>query len=135
MQPEAGTLDANELDKALSAAQGGDVAAFVGEAKGLWLWALVWPASAGVLMYDSLTLLDLRDGYQEALASPQDADASSKAAPTARTRAPHCKHEAKRAQRSDKTRHQSVACSSGPTRSAHSAGLHNDKINLSLRVI
>jgi hypothetical protein len=43
-----------------------DCAAFVGEAKGHWLWALVWPAAAGVLMYDALSLLDLRDGYLEA---------------------------------------------------------------------
>jgi hypothetical protein len=44
----------------------GDCAAFVGEAKGCWLWALVWPASAGVVMYDELALADLRDGYLEA---------------------------------------------------------------------
>ena len=39
---------------------------FVGEAKGLWLWALVWPASAGLLLYDSVGFGDLRDGYVEA---------------------------------------------------------------------
>jgi hypothetical protein len=39
-----------------------DRAAFVGEAKGLWLWALVWPETAGVLMYDDVHLTDLRDG-------------------------------------------------------------------------
>jgi hypothetical protein len=38
-----------------------DRAIFVGEAKGLWLWAVVWPAAAGVLMYDAMTLSDLRD--------------------------------------------------------------------------
>lgn len=43
-----------------------DCAVFVGEAKGLWLWSLVWPATAGVLLYDSLELSDLRDGYVEA---------------------------------------------------------------------
>jgi hypothetical protein len=36
-------------------------AVFVGEAKGLWLWALVWPETAGVLMYDGVVLTDLRD--------------------------------------------------------------------------
>lgn len=41
----------------------GDCAAFVGEAKGLWLWVVVRPASAGVLLYDSLVVDDLRDGY------------------------------------------------------------------------
>jgi len=40
---------------------GEDRAVFVGEAKGLWLWAVVWPASAGVLMYDEMSLTDLRD--------------------------------------------------------------------------
>jgi hypothetical protein len=34
---------------------------FVGEAKGLWLWTLIWPESAAVLMYDDLTLCDLRE--------------------------------------------------------------------------
>jgi hypothetical protein len=38
-----------------------DRAVFVGEAKGLWLWAVIWPATAGVLMYDGLSLTDLRD--------------------------------------------------------------------------
>jgi hypothetical protein len=44
----------------------GDCAAFVGEAKGHWLWALVWPAGAGIVMYDAVCLGDLRDGYQAA---------------------------------------------------------------------
>jgi hypothetical protein len=44
----------------------GECAAFVGEAKGDWLWAIVWPAAAGVLMYEELALVDLRDGFVEA---------------------------------------------------------------------
>jgi hypothetical protein len=36
-------------------------ASFVGEAKGLWLWAVVAPASAGVLLYENLVLRDLRE--------------------------------------------------------------------------
>lgn len=43
-----------------------DCAAFVGEAKGQWLWTLIWPATAGVLMYDTISHVDLRDGYLEA---------------------------------------------------------------------
>jgi hypothetical protein len=43
-----------------------DCAVFVGEAKGQWLWAIVWPAAAGVVMYDELTLADQRDGFIEA---------------------------------------------------------------------
>jgi hypothetical protein len=42
-----------------------DRAVFVGEAKGLWLWAIVWPEMAGVLMYDGVTLVDLRDAEVE----------------------------------------------------------------------
>ncbi len=39
-----------------------ECAAFVGEAKGLWLWALLWPAAADVLLLEDLRLCDLRDG-------------------------------------------------------------------------
>lgn len=42
-----------------------DRAIFVGEAKGLWLWVMVWPAAAGVLMYDEVVLADLREGLPE----------------------------------------------------------------------
>ncbi|HVW81811.1 MAG TPA: DUF6758 family protein [Mycobacteriales bacterium] len=40
---------------------GPDLAGFLGESHALWLWVLVWPASAGVLMYDGIHLTDLRD--------------------------------------------------------------------------
>ena len=36
-------------------------AVFVGEGKGLWLWAIMWPETAGVLMYDDVQLIDLRE--------------------------------------------------------------------------
>jgi len=36
-------------------------AAFVGEAMGSWLWLILWPATAGVLLAEHLELLDLRD--------------------------------------------------------------------------
>jgi hypothetical protein len=42
-----------------------DRAVFAGEARGLWLWAIVWPESTGLLMYDELILTDLRDAGQE----------------------------------------------------------------------
>jgi hypothetical protein len=42
-----------------------DRAVFVGEAKGLWLWAVIWPETAGVLMYDDMSLTDLRDGHAD----------------------------------------------------------------------
>jgi hypothetical protein len=38
-----------------------DCAAFLGEAKALWLWAILWPTSAGVLLYEDLVLTDLRE--------------------------------------------------------------------------
>ena len=38
-----------------------DRVAFVGEAKGMWLWAVLWPASAGVLLLEDIGLADARD--------------------------------------------------------------------------
>jgi hypothetical protein len=38
-----------------------DRAVFAGEARGLWVWAIVWPEQTGLLMYDELVLTDLRD--------------------------------------------------------------------------
>jgi hypothetical protein len=63
---DAGTPDAKVLAAAhptalWSVPAAADRAVFVGEAKGLWLWAVIWPAAAGVLMYDGLSLTDLRD--------------------------------------------------------------------------
>lgn len=42
-----------------------DRAAFVGEALGRWLWAVLWPAEAAHLMYDSVVLVNLRDAGAE----------------------------------------------------------------------
>jgi hypothetical protein len=38
-----------------------DRAAFVGEAYGVWLWLVTWPASAAWLLAEDLSLLDLRE--------------------------------------------------------------------------
>lgn len=38
-----------------------DRAAFVGEAAGCWLWLVVWPVTAGVVIYDGIELHDHRD--------------------------------------------------------------------------
>ena len=35
------------------------MAVFVGEAKAAWMWALLWPAAAGVLLLENLGLHDL----------------------------------------------------------------------------
>jgi uncharacterized protein DUF6758 len=40
---------------------GPDRAVYVGEALGNWLWAVLWPAEAGVLMLEQLRLTDLRE--------------------------------------------------------------------------
>jgi hypothetical protein len=42
-------------------AVGADTAAFAGEALANWLWAVLWPSSAGVLMLEQLSLRDLRE--------------------------------------------------------------------------
>ncbi|RFS84880.1 hypothetical protein D0T12_15325 [Actinomadura spongiicola] len=42
-----------------------DRAVHVGEAMGEWLWAVLWPADAGVLMLENQHLLDLREPGME----------------------------------------------------------------------
>jgi hypothetical protein len=46
---------------AMWAAGADDVAAYAGEAFANWLWAVLWPESAGVLMLEDLNLRDLRE--------------------------------------------------------------------------
>ena len=41
--------------------EGGDRSIYVGEAEGCWLWAVAWPMEAGLLLHDSLRLVDVRD--------------------------------------------------------------------------
>jgi hypothetical protein len=41
--------------------------AYVGEAVGRWLWAVAWPAEAGYVLAEHLTLLDLRDELPQTL--------------------------------------------------------------------
>jgi len=43
----------------------GDRAVLVGEAGAVWLWALLWPAAAGVTLLEDLELVDLRDPAHE----------------------------------------------------------------------
>jgi hypothetical protein len=40
-------------------------AAFVGEVMGNWLWLILWPDTAGVLLVEPLELRDLRDPGQD----------------------------------------------------------------------
>ena len=39
-----------------------DRTAFVGEARGVWLWLIAWPAVAELVLLEHLRLLDVRDG-------------------------------------------------------------------------
>lgn len=39
----------------------GDRAVYVGEALGCWLWAVLWPESAGFLLIDDFVLTDVRE--------------------------------------------------------------------------
>jgi hypothetical protein len=39
-------------------------AAFAGEVSGNWLWLVMWPSTAGLLMLEPLELRDLRDPGQ-----------------------------------------------------------------------
>jgi hypothetical protein len=38
-----------------------DRAAYIGEALGQWLWAVLWPETAGLLVLDEFVMVDLRD--------------------------------------------------------------------------
>ena len=40
-------------------------AAFAGEVMGSWLWLVLWPDTAGLLLIDPMPLRDLRDPGQE----------------------------------------------------------------------
>ncbi len=42
-----------------------DRAVYAGEVLADWLWLVLWPASAGVLVMEALSLLDLRDPGQD----------------------------------------------------------------------
>ena len=42
-----------------------DRAVFAGEVKGLWLWLVLWPDTAGTLLVEPIALRDLRDPGQD----------------------------------------------------------------------
>lgn len=44
---------------------GEDRVCFVGAAMGQWLWTVLWPADAGLLLLEDLALHDCRDGVPE----------------------------------------------------------------------
>jgi hypothetical protein len=69
--PDPGDLTSRPPDAKVEAADhptplwsvptGDDHATFVAEASGIWLWAVLWPASAGVLFVDHIALADARE--------------------------------------------------------------------------
>ncbi|MDI5963881.1 hypothetical protein POF50_013945 [Streptomyces sp. SL13] len=42
-----------------------DRAVYAGEAFGLWLWAVIWPERAGMLLYEDIVLADVREAGPE----------------------------------------------------------------------
>ena len=59
--PEAKVHAAGHPTPLWSMEGGRDRAVYVGEARATWLWALLWPAEAGYLVAERLSLTDLRD--------------------------------------------------------------------------
>jgi uncharacterized protein DUF6758 len=58
----AATVEASGHPTALWAVDTpGDRYVLVGEAMGLWLWVILWPAAAGYIFAENVTLHDLRD--------------------------------------------------------------------------
>jgi hypothetical protein len=61
-RPPAAKVDAAGHPTPLWVIDGtGDRAVFVGEARALWLWAVLWPDTAGHLLAEELALADVRD--------------------------------------------------------------------------
>ena len=59
--PHAKVVAAGHPAPLWSIPAGADEAVYVGEAGGMWLWAVLWPQTAGALLLEDLALVDLRD--------------------------------------------------------------------------
>jgi hypothetical protein len=59
--PHAKVLVAGHPTPLWSVSAGEHRCVFVGEAKGVWLWALLWPADAGYIFVEHVELHDLRE--------------------------------------------------------------------------
>lgn len=59
--PHAKVLAAGHPTGLWPVATGEDRVAFVGEARGVWLWAVLWPASADLVLLEHISLADLRE--------------------------------------------------------------------------
>jgi hypothetical protein len=63
-QPYA-TVEVANHDAPLWLVESDSTAVFVGEVAASWLWLVLWPDTAGVLLVEPLALRDLRDPEQE----------------------------------------------------------------------
>jgi hypothetical protein len=63
--PPAGVVEYNNHEFPLWNVQTADRAAFAGEVSGSWLWLVLWPDTAGLMMLEPLQLRDLRDPGQD----------------------------------------------------------------------
>ena len=61
-RPESKVEAAGHLTALWPVASSDDRSAFVGEARGVWLWVVLWPADAALLLLEHLVVRDLRDG-------------------------------------------------------------------------
>ena len=59
--PPAATASFGKHDFPLWNVDSPDRAVFAGEVKGLWLWIVLWPDTAGALLIEPIGLRDLRD--------------------------------------------------------------------------
>ena len=63
--PPAATASFGNHDFPLWPVDSPDRAVFAGEVKGLWLWLVLWPDTAGALLVEPIGLRDLRDPGQD----------------------------------------------------------------------
>jgi len=63
--PPAATASFGKHDFPLWSVDSKDRAVFAGEVKGLWLWFVLWPDTAGALLVEPIALRDLRDPGQD----------------------------------------------------------------------
>jgi hypothetical protein len=70
--PEAKLLAAAHPTALWRSASAEDRVAFVGEASGVWLWAVLWPPAAELVLLEHVELYDLRDdpAYELPLGAP-----------------------------------------------------------------
>ncbi|MCA1711335.1 MAG: phosphotransacetylase [Actinobacteria bacterium] len=68
--PDAKVEAAGHPTALWSCASADDRAAFVGEAKGVWLYAVLWPPAAELVLLEHVVLHDLRDAVHAAIDLP-----------------------------------------------------------------